>query len=139
MIEVAIVKWRVLRIMKNLNSKDAVLAGLLGIIGISSGLALATVMEVVVAPPIQALPLPVVNIAWALVFFYLVRHDVRVGYLGSILVGISVMTFPILVFLGILGEAPPIVPAHYFGVTTDILFGIVLIVGAVQALRGTKL
>lgn len=121
--------------MKKLNSQDAVLATLLGIIGISSGLALATVMEVVVAPPIQALPLPVSNIAWALVFFYLVRHDIRVGYIGCILAGISVMTFPLLVFFGILGEAPPVVPTHYVGVTTDIVFGIVLIAGAIRALQ----
>lgn len=124
--------------MKELNSKDTILAVLLGVIGISAGLALATVMEVVVAPPIQALPLPVSNIAWALVFFYLVRQDIRVGYIGSILLGISVGVFPLLVFFSILGEKPPTVPGHYVGVSTDIIFGIALIVAATRALRDSN-
>jgi hypothetical protein len=124
--------------MKKLNSKDALLAVLLGVIGISSGIAMATVMQVVVAPPIQALPLPVVNIAWALVFSYLIRHDVRVGYIGCILLGISVIILPIVVFFDIIGQGPTIVPAHFAGITTDMILGIALIIAAVRALRGSN-
>jgi hypothetical protein len=122
--------------MKNLSAKDAALAVLMGIVGISSGIALATLIQVPVAPPIQALPLPVVNIAWALVFYHLIRHDVRVGYYGAIVLGVSVITLPLLVFFGLLGEAPPVVPAHFAGVTTDMVFGVSLIVASVRALKG---
>ena len=120
--------------MRALTPKDTLLAVLLGTIGISAGIATATVMEVVVAPPIQALPFPVVNIAWALVFYCLVSHDVRAGYIGCNFLGISVITLPLLVFFGILGEAPATVPAHYVGVTTDMIFGSTLIITAFRAL-----
>ena len=124
-----------LNIMKKLNLKDVVLATLLGVTGISAGLALATVMEVLVAPPIQALPLPVSNVAWSLLLFHLVKQDMQVGYIGSIPLGISVVAFPLLVFFGIIGEATPVVPAHYVGVFSDFAFGLALIIGALLALR----
>ena len=93
-------------------------------------------MEVVVAPPIQALPIPVANIAWALVFYHLVSRDIRAGYIGCVFLGISVITLPILVFFGVIGEAPTTVPAHYFGVTTDMIFGTTLSITALRALKG---
>jgi len=122
--------------MRALTRKDTLLAVLLGTIGISTGIAAATVMEVVVAPPIQALPFPVVNTAWALVLYHLVSNDIRAGYIGCIFLGISVITLPMLVFFGVIGEAPATVPAHYFGVATDMIFGITLIVTAVRSLKG---
>lgn len=121
-------------IMKKLKLKEVILAALLGATGISAGLALATVMEVSVAPPIQALPLPVSNVAWSLLLFHLVKQDIRLGYIGSILLGISVIAFPLLVFFGIIGEAPIVVPAHYVGVISDFAFGLALIIGASAAL-----
>lgn len=121
--------------MKKLNSKDAILAALLGVVGISSGIAMATVMEVIVAPPIQALPLPVANVAWSLLLFHLVKQDIRIGYIGSIPLGISVIVLPLLVFFGIIGDPTPTVPAHYVGVSSDFVFGLTLIIGALLALR----
>lgn len=124
--------------MKTLNFKDAILAALLGVAGISAGIALATVMEVVVAPPIVALPLPVSNVAWSLVMYHLVKQDMRVGYIGSIPLGLSVIALPLLVFFGIIGEATPTVPAHYVGVSSDFAFGLTLIIGAFLALRKSR-
>jgi hypothetical protein len=121
--------------MKKLDPKNAVLAALLGIIGISSGISLATALETAVGPPIQTLPWPVVNITWSLVFFYLVKNDVRVAYYGTAVLAVSVLALPVFVFFGIIGTAPKIVPAHFLGQSTDAILALVLFFGSLKALK----
>lgn len=110
------------------------LSAFIGVASMSFGLSLAIVTEMVVAPPVEMLPLGVVNMSWALVFFFMLLNNVRFGYVGAILVGVSMFLFPVLVFAETLGSAPAVVPAHYVGVSTDMILGIILVVTGVRGL-----
>ncbi|TCD10970.1 hypothetical protein [Oricola cellulosilytica] len=116
------------------NAKTLVLGLLLGTVGMSIGLMLATGLQVTMAPPITLLPFPVVNMSWALMLFLLVSRDMRTAYFGTVVLGVSVAGFPLLVFSSALGPAPEIRPAHFVGVTTDIVLGLGLAVVSGRAL-----
>ncbi|HUP49597.1 MAG TPA: hypothetical protein VNA04_12495 [Thermoanaerobaculia bacterium] len=121
--------------MQRLDAKTALRATLVGSAALSFGLALATALQVSMAPPVTALPLPVVNMSWSLVMLYLVYQDIRAGYLGAVVLGLSVAAFPLIVFFEVLGPAPVRMPAHYAGITSDMVFGIGMVVAAAVALR----
>jgi hypothetical protein len=108
----------------------------IGVVSMNFGIGLAINTQVAVAPPVVVLPLTVVNMSWALVFFFMLKHDIRFGYIGAILVGISMVLLPILVFMETLGPAPAIVPAHYVGVSTDIILGIILVITGIRGRLG---
>ena len=115
-------------------NKLITLGALIGAAAMSFGIGLAINTQVAVAPPEEALPLTVVNMSWSLVFFFMLKHDIRFGYIGAILVGISMVLFPALVFTDVLGPAPTVVPGHFVGVPTDIVLGVILVVTGVRGL-----
>lgn len=115
-------------------NKTIALAAFIGVVSMSFGIGFAINSQAAVAPAVGALPLTVVNMSWSLVFFFMLKNNMRFGYIGAIVVGISMALLPILVFAEKLGPAPAVVPAHYFGVSTDIILGIILVVTGVRGL-----
>lgn len=112
------------------------LAAFLGAIGMNIGIGAAAIFEVAVAPPIVTLPIMVINVAWALMFFFLVKHDTRLGYLGAIVVGASTILLPILIFFSVFDPGPEVRPTHFVGVLSDIAFGSILVVTGLRGWRG---
>ena len=117
-------------------NKILTLAAFLGAIGMNVGIGAASIFEVAVAPPVVTLPIMVVNSAWAMMFFFLVRHDIRPGYLGAIVVGASTILLPVLVFFSVFDPGPEVRPTHFVGVLSDIAFGSTLIVTGLRGWRG---
>ncbi len=115
-------------------NKTIALAAFIGVVSMSFGIGFAINSQASVAPPVGALPMTVVNMSWSLVFFFMLKNDMRFGYAGAIVVGISMALLPILVFMGKFGPAPAVVPAHYFGVSTDIILGIILVATGIRGL-----
>ena len=108
-------------------NKSFTLAALLGAIGMNIGIGVSAAFEVEVAPPVVTLPIMVTNTAWAMMFFWLIKRNIRLGYLGAIGVGVSTFLLPILIFFSVFGPGPEVRPTHFIGVPSDIAFGIILI------------
>lgn len=117
-----------------LNTRDATMTLLLGAIVMQFAMVLVTAFRVPVAPPIDALPLSMVNLTWAAVALFLVRRDIWWGYLLAVLVGFSIAAFPVLVFFDLLGPRPVIVITHFLGLLTDLIIGFGLVVSGFRAL-----
>lgn len=109
------------------HNKFFTLSALLGAIGMNIGIGISTAFEVEVAPPVVTLPIMVTNVAWAMMFFFLIKNDIRLGYLGAIAVGISTFLLPVMIFFSVFGPGPEIRPTHFIGVPSDIAFGIILV------------
>lgn len=117
-----------------LNTRDATMTLLLGAIVMQFAMVLVTAFRVPVAPPIDALPLSMVNLTWAAIALFLVRRDIWWGYFLAVLVGFSIAAFPVLIFFDLLGPRPVIVITHFLGLLTDLIIGFGLVVSGFRAL-----
>jgi len=117
-----------------LNTRDATLTLLLGALVMQFAMVLVIAFRVPVAPPIDALPLSIVNLTWSAIALFLVRRDIWWGYLLAVLIGFSVAAFPLIIFFDLLGPRPVIVLPHFLGVLTDFAIGIGLMVAGFRAL-----
>jgi hypothetical protein len=120
--------------MADLDIRNAILALLIGAMVASFGLLLVTALDVAIAPPMDVVPLLVVNMTWSAIAFYLVGRDIWWGYVAAAVVGLSVAAFPLIVYFDILGPRPEIIAAHFVGVLSDFVIGIGLLVLGLRAI-----